>query len=174
MLPWTYGVTEGIAVLFALATAAAIGLVNGFITLRFNVPSFIATLGTLFIVRSGSRLITGAKPLKFNADETFLILLTGKIFGIIPAQFVWFLGFAAIAYLILDRHRIGNRFFAAVGVSLFGGRGAIVGIVLGAMILEMVKDVLILGRAPSFYLDVFIAAAIILAVIANTLAAKRY
>jgi ribose/xylose/arabinose/galactoside ABC-type transport system permease subunit len=60
------------------------------------------------------------------------------------------------------------------GVSLFGGRGAVLGIVLGAIILEMVKDVLILGRAPGFYLDIFIAVVIVLAVFLNTVVAKRY
>ena len=235
VLPWTHGVPEAIAVLCALATAVVVGLVNGFITLKFNIPSFITTLGTLFIIRSGSRVITGMKPLPFRADETFFTLLTSKIFGVIPAQFLWFLGFAVIAYLILNRHRIGNRFFAVGGnpeaakalginvfqtkmiafvmcslfatvagilsvarqkgvtvdpqhllelkivaicvvggVSLFGGRGAVLGIVLGAIILEMVKDVLILGRAPGYYLDIFIGMVIVLAVFLNTVAAKRY
>ena len=235
VLPWTHGVPEAIAVLCALATAVVVGLVNGFITLRFNIPSFITTLGTLFIIRSGSRLITGARPLPFRADETFFTLLTSKIFGVIPAQFLWFLGFAVIAYFILNRHRIGNRFFAVGGnaeaansvginvfqtkmiafvicslfatvagilsvarqkavtvepqlflelkivavcvvggVALFGGRGAVLGIVLGAIILEMVKDVLILSHAPGFYLDMFIGIVIVIAVIFNTLATKRY
>ena len=128
VLAWIHGVPEAIAVLCALATAVVVGLVNGFITLKFNIPSFITTLGTLFIIRSGSRVITGMKPLPFRADETFFTLLASKIFGVIPAQFLWFLGFAVIAYLILNRHRIGNRFFAvggnpeaarAVGINVF-------------------------------------------------------
>jgi simple sugar transport system permease protein len=235
VLPWTHGVPEAIAIFGALGTALLVGLVNGFITLNFNIPSFITTLGTLFIIRSGSRVITGMKPLYFRADETFFTILTHKIFGVIPAQFIWFLVFAGVAYFILNRHRIGNRFyavggnpeaarsvginvywtkmiafmlcstFAAIagifsvarqksvtvepqlylelnivavcvvgGVSLFGGRGAILGIVLGACILEMVKDVLVLGHAPGYYLEVFIGVVIVVAVIFNTWAAKRY
>jgi len=235
VLPWTHGVPEAIAIFGALGTALLVGLVNGFITLNFNIPSFITTLGMLFIIRSGSRVITGNKPLYFRADETFFTILTHKIFGVIPAQFIWFLVFAVVAYFILNRHRIGNRFyavggnpeaarsvginvywtkmiafmlcstFAAIagifsvarqksvtvepqlylelnivavcvvgGVSLFGGRGAILGIVLGACILEMVKDVLVLGHAPGYYLEVFIGVVIVVAVIFNTWAAKRY
>ena len=52
VLPWTNGVPEAIAVLCALATAVVVGLGNGFITLTLKIPSFIATLGTLFIIRS--------------------------------------------------------------------------------------------------------------------------
>ena len=235
VLPWTHGVPEAIAVFGALGTAVVVGLFNGFITLRFNIPSFITTLGTLFIIRSGSRVITGARPLMFPADEAFFAILTHKIFGVIPAQFLWFIGFAVIAYFILNRHRLGNRFFAVGGnaeaarsvginvywtkmtafvicslyatvagilsvarqkavtvepqlylelnivavcvvggVSLFGGRGAILGIFFGAVILEMVKDVLILGHAPGYYLEVFIGMVIVVAVIFNTWAQKRY
>ena len=31
------------------------------------------------------------------------------------AQFLWFLGIAAVCYLFLNRHRLGNHFFAAGG-----------------------------------------------------------
>ena len=55
------------------------------------------------------------RPLNFHADETFFTILTYKIFGVIPAQFVWFLVFGVIAYFILNRHRVGNRFFAVGG-----------------------------------------------------------
>ncbi len=235
VLPWTHGVPEAIAVFGALGTAVVVGLFNGFVTLRFNIPSFITTLGTLFIIRSGARVIHGNKPLMFRADETFFDILTHKIFGVVPAQFVWFVIFAIIAYFILNRHRLGNRFFAVGGnaeaarsvginvywtkmtafvicslfatvagilsvarqkavtvepqlylelkivavcvvggVSLFGGRGAVLGIFFGAIILEMVKDVLILGHAPGYYLEVFIGMVIVVAVIFNTWAQKRY
>ena len=50
------------AVLLGLAVAAAIGFVNGFITLRFGIPSFITTLGMLFMVRSMTVVISGGFP----------------------------------------------------------------------------------------------------------------
>ena len=48
-----------IAVVLGLLVAAAIGLLNGFITLTFAIPSFITTLGMLFIVRSLTVVISG-------------------------------------------------------------------------------------------------------------------
>ena len=73
----------------------------------------------LFMIRSGSRLITDMRPLNFSgADVWFIKGLAGKV-GIVPAQFLWFLGFAAIAHLILNHRRLGNHFMA-VG----GNRGA--------------------------------------------------
>ena len=46
------GVPAVAAIVLGLLLAAAIGFANGFITLTFAIPSFIATLGMLFIVRS--------------------------------------------------------------------------------------------------------------------------
>ena len=40
------------AVLLGLLAAAVFGFLNGFITLRFGIPSFITTLGMLFVARS--------------------------------------------------------------------------------------------------------------------------
>ena len=60
------------------------------------------------------------------------------------------------------------------GVIITGGRGAVLGIVLGACILQMVKDVLFLGRAPGCYLDRFVGVVIVVAVVLNMFAAKRY
>ena len=50
------------AMLLGLAIAAVVGFANGFITLVFNIPSFIATLGMLFMVRSLTVVLTGGFP----------------------------------------------------------------------------------------------------------------
>lgn len=59
------------------------------------------------------------------------------------------------------------------GVLLSGGWGTIHGIVLGACLLFTIQDVLLLLRAPGYYLDVFIGAIIIVAVFLNTTVVGR-
>jgi simple sugar transport system permease protein len=59
------------------------------------------------------------------------------------------------------------------GVSLFGGRGTILGIVLGAALLETVDNVLVLLGAPEVLFKGFLGAIIILAVILNTALSRR-
>jgi ribose/xylose/arabinose/galactoside ABC-type transport system permease subunit len=54
------------------------------------------------------------------------------------------------------------------GVLLSGGWGTIHGVVLGACLLFTIQDVLLLLRAPGYYLDVFIGGIIIVAVFLNT------
>ena len=104
-----------VAIPLALAVGAVFGFINGWITLTLSIPSFITTLGTLFIIRSSGRIVSGNKPLSFFPPEWFQTLLTGKAFGFVPAQFIWFIGFAVLAWLLLNRHWLGNRFFAVGG-----------------------------------------------------------
>ena len=50
------------AILLGLLVSAGIGFVNGFVTIRFSIPSFIATLGMLFMARSLTVVISGGFP----------------------------------------------------------------------------------------------------------------
>ena len=222
------GVPLPLAILLAFGIAIMIGLTNAFITLRFGIPSFITTLGMLFIVRTVAPFVVGyQRSLNFRPPAEFKAALVGDFFGI-PAQFVWFLGFALIAYLLLNRHFLGNQFFAAGGdaqaarfagvnvnraktlafvlapvfattsgifsvtristsatnpqlfielfavaicvmggLSLFGGRGSVAGIVLGATLLQLVQDVIVLARLPGFYLDMFVGLMIVFGLVLN-------
>ena len=56
------------------------------------------------------------------------------------------------------------------GLSLTGGRGSILGIFLGAALTYTIQDVLLLMRAPGFYLDIFVGALIVGAAILNQIA----
>lgn len=53
------------------------------------------------------------------------------------------------------------------GVALMGGRGSVVGMVLGTALVFTINDVLLLLRAPGFYFDMFVGALIVFAVILN-------
>jgi simple sugar transport system permease protein len=53
------------------------------------------------------------------------------------------------------------------GTSLLGGRGTIIGMVIGAALIEIIKNGLILGRAPGFYLQLFVGVTIVIAAIFN-------
>jgi simple sugar transport system permease protein len=53
------------------------------------------------------------------------------------------------------------------GLALTGGRGSILGMFLGAALIYTIQDVLLLMRAPGFYLDIFVGALIVIAVALN-------
>jgi simple sugar transport system permease protein len=114
VLAFTSGAPIPAAIALALIVGAAIGLVNGWITLQFGIPSFITTLGTLFILRSGGRILSGNKPISFFPPNWLQTALTGNVFGV-QMQFVWFVLLAGFAYLLLNRHWLGNHFYAVGG-----------------------------------------------------------
>lgn len=53
------------------------------------------------------------------------------------------------------------------GTSLMGGRGTIIGMIIGAALIEVIKNALILGKAPGFYLQLFVGVTIVVAAIFN-------
>jgi len=59
------------------------------------------------------------------------------------------------------------------GLSLMGGEGTILGIFLGTSLLYVIQDVLLLLRAPGFYLQMFMGILIVVAVIFNNLTRKE-
>lgn len=54
------------------------------------------------------------------------------------------------------------------GAALTGGRGSILGVVLGTALVFTIQDILLLLQAPGFYFDMFVGALIVIAVIMNT------
>jgi simple sugar transport system permease protein len=97
------------AVLIGFAVAAVIGLLNGLITLRFGIPSFITTLGMLFIARSLTVVISGGFP-PLLPDDLPNWLFTAFVGpgGLIRMSFLWFAAVALLAAGLLSLTNFGN------------------------------------------------------------------
>jgi simple sugar transport system permease protein len=55
------------------------------------------------------------------------------------------------------------------GCSLNGGRGTVFGMIIGAALIRTIENVLILGKAPGFYVQLFVGVAIVIAAVFNRL-----
>jgi ribose/xylose/arabinose/galactoside ABC-type transport system permease subunit len=227
------GVPLALAVVLTLLIGTAIGVVNGLITIKMAIPSFITTLGSMMVVRGFVRWISEGRSVSFHPSDSFVAIVTGSILGV-NAEFIWFLALTVAVGVMLHRTKLGNHMFLvggsektaiAVGVNvplvkvtafvfsslgatlagilsttrvssvtasqgigfelkaitvcviggvfLTGGRGTIVGIFVGACLMYMVEDVLLLLRAPGFYIEVFIGVILVGAVIVNTWLVKK-
>jgi simple sugar transport system permease protein len=216
-----------LAMLVGLAVGTAAGILHAVITLRFNIPSFITTLGAMLMWRGATLLYHGANSLRFKPSEPFATIFGGSV-GVVHASMIWFLLLAVAFYFLLHHHKLGNHFYAvggnrnaavAIGINpartkiiafaitgfmaalsgiiagvrvssiqpgggtglelvaiaacvigghaLMGGRGSILGIVLGAALMFTIQDVLLLLRAPGFYFEMFVGGLIVVAVIMN-------
>lgn len=88
------------------------------------------------------------------------ILLTGRLDSAVTTQ---------------GQGIIFSAFAAAVigGVSLGGGRGTIVGVVSGVLLIGVINNLLTLAQVPSFYVQASTGAVIIVAAILTTVASRR-
>jgi len=230
----TNGMSVWLAALIGVVIGTAIGLINGLITLRLRIPSFITTLGTSFFWYAATFFVHGASSQPFSPSPAFAALTTGAI-GVIPATFLWWVVLALAFWGLLERNRIGNHIFAVGGnkqaatatgvrvdrtkliafaltgamaalggilaasyigniapsngqalpleaiaacviggLALTGGRGTILGIVLGSALIYWIRDVLLLIGAPGFYINAPIGILIIgAAAIYELLRARR-
>ena len=74
-----------------LGTGALVGLINGVLTTRLAIPSFLVTLGTLSAARGLAMMVTNTKPVIITNETYFAIFGEGSLLGI-PAPIAWTLG----------------------------------------------------------------------------------
>lgn len=119
-----------IAVLAGLGLCAVIGFLNGWITIRFDIPSFITTLGMLFMARSLTVVISGGFPPRIKPGEVPSWLFVGFVDegGLVRASVLWFAGIAILISLLLSRTNFGNWVRATGG---FPPAAAAMGIATG-------------------------------------------
>ena len=102
---------------------AVIGLINGLLSTYGRLPSLIATLGMLSIVRGAALIMTNGQPVTVNVHNgarpdvlsAFEFMGQGYVFGVVPMQLVFFAVVAAIAWLVLSSTNFGFRVFAVGG-----------------------------------------------------------
>jgi simple sugar transport system permease protein len=102
-----------LAIIAALLTGAVIGWLNGFIIVKFGLPSLVVTIGTMFLWRGAVLVLTnGANfTLAYIKQTFFYPLLVGKIGGYFPMQMVWLILITILGWLLLNRHKFGAHIF---------------------------------------------------------------
>ena len=114
---WLYnlGLPVALAIVLALAVACGVGAINGLITVRLNVPSFVTTLAMNFIL-FGLVLMesdqTQATPIPLSAGTGFASQLMGVWLW---SEILWVLGITIVAHVMLTRTRFGVRIIASGG-----------------------------------------------------------
>jgi simple sugar transport system permease protein len=221
-----------LAIVFGLAGAALVGLVNGVITVMTGVPSFITTLGMLFFLQGFNVRLSEGYP-KPAPTGTLADWLGGAdLSRYMWSGFAWAVGFTVLLHILLTntrwgvytvatggnpigareagvltrRIKIGNFMLAATlagfsgisegiriasldplaggsqlmfygvaaavigGTALAGGSGTIIGAFLGAVVLGVLRDGLVIGGSSTNTFNMILGGAIIAAMILNVAA----
>ncbi|HEY0792537.1 MAG TPA: ABC transporter permease [Chthoniobacterales bacterium] len=212
--------------LVAMAIAAAIGFISGWLVTRLRIPSFLVTLGMLLVVRGTALYLTDGFPQRTWAAHGPLTTAVAGEFRVgelrIYTSLLWFILLAVVLGYVLTRSKAGNWIQASGGnpeaarargvrvtrtkLSLFmltaviaayagitssirvsaanpnsgtgyeleviamvviggtalnGGRGTIIGTVLGVLILRMMRNGIVLIGVPGLAYNIFIGAIIL-------------
>jgi len=106
-----YSVWAGIAA--GITVGVVIGFFNGFMVTRLYINSFIATLGTLFVLRGFLYWLTEGQSMQM-LPEGFEYLGRGTLLGVrLPVYFM--AGAFALCYLFMEKTRYGRE------ITLLGG-----------------------------------------------------
>ena len=108
---------KGVPIPGAIAAGLAVGMLSGFvagsIVVTWGLPSFIVTLGLLYINRGAALLITDTKPL-YGFSESFTVIAKGTVAGI-PLPALEALAVVILGQLVLSKTAFGRRVVAVGG-----------------------------------------------------------
>jgi simple sugar transport system permease protein len=99
----------------SLLAALLVGLLNGIVTLKLRMPSFIVTLGTLMVWRGVVLLFTGGFPISYLGESSSVFTVLAGRYGDVHLSAFWWILLAAILGIVLERTRYGNWTFATGG-----------------------------------------------------------
>jgi simple sugar transport system permease protein len=102
-----------IAFTACLAAGLVAGWLNGVIVTKVGIPSIVATLGTQFFWRGVVLVMRGGNGEGLVTSKGSVVdsMLTGRLFNLVPAQFIWTIIFAIAMWFLLNRHKFGAHVY---------------------------------------------------------------
>ena len=115
----THGVSPAVAILVTLACCLVIGVINGILVGKFQLPPFIATLGTMFVARGVAYMVNGNRNTdaissgigKESADRFQNFFYYGKTAGVYNTFWIAIVLFL-IFFFLLSKTRTGRHIYA--------------------------------------------------------------
>jgi len=143
----------GVAILGALLFGLGVGVVNGLLVTRGKIVPFVATLGTMSVVRGLLLTYTGQQPMS-GSDPSFAFLGGGNI-GPVPTPLVITLALLFVLSVFLERTRRGRDLYAIGGspeaaflAGVAVGRGLMIAFMISGL-LAAISGVLVASRINS-------------------------
>jgi simple sugar transport system permease protein len=106
-----WGLPIGLAVVVGMLSGSVVGLVNGLITVWVGVPSFITTLGMIFLLNGITLNISDGFPVETPGGETFFRFFGGSAYSTV----YWAIGVIVVMHILLTRTRWGLHTIATGG-----------------------------------------------------------
>ena len=107
------GAPIGLALLIGLGVGLAVGLINAVMVVKLHITPFIATLGTMYMGRGLSYLVSGGLVIREGLPDVFSSLGTDGI-GPIPITLV-VLAVVVAVFFALERKSVLGKYSIAIG-----------------------------------------------------------
>ena len=107
-----YGPVVG--VLAGVAIGCIVGLINGVLTTRVGIPSFLTTLAMMGIARGTAMWMTQTKSVPI-LDDAYIWTFGGGSLGPVPVLVIWTIAIAVVGHIVLRRTTFGRRVLATGG-----------------------------------------------------------
>lgn len=105
------GINTALILIASIAIGVVVGLINGLLIAKFNIPDMIVTLATMNIWRAVIFMMLGGKWLT-GLNPAYAAVTRAKILGI-PVLLLLIIGVYALFYYILMYRKFGRHIYAA-------------------------------------------------------------
>ena len=108
-----FGLPEAVGFAAAILVGALVGLFNGFIICKTDIPPFIVTLASMNITKGIALVLTGGAPIRCMTDA-FKFPGAGYV-GPVPTPVILMVAIFIIAALIINKTQLGRHIYAVGG-----------------------------------------------------------
>jgi len=109
-----FGVHWAVAILVALLIGVCVGLFNGFLVAYLGLIPFIATMGTMNMLKGMSLMYSKSLTI-FGMPNAYTMWGSSRLFGFLPSGIVVSLILYGIGFVLLSRSVFGHRIFSIGG-----------------------------------------------------------
>lgn len=108
-----FGFPEAVGFAAAIAVGAIVGMFNGFVICKTDIPPFIVTLASMNITKGIALVLTGGAPIRCMTDA-FKFPGAGYV-GPVPTPVILMVVIFVIAALMINRTQLGRHIYAVGG-----------------------------------------------------------
>lgn len=108
-----FGLPEAVGFAAAIAVGAIVGMFNGFVICKTDIPPFIVTLASMNITKGIALVLTGGAPIRCMTDA-FKFPGAGYV-GPVPTPVILMVVIFVIAALMISRTQLGRHIYAVGG-----------------------------------------------------------
>jgi ribose transport system permease protein len=109
------GTEPVVATLVGIASGAVMGAANGLVIAKGKVAPFIATLGTMTILRGLALVLSNGSPVTGINSAFFTMLGGGYVADLIPIPVIWMALMFAVIWFVLKKTVFGRHVYAVGG-----------------------------------------------------------